>query len=141
LESDGFKASLTALNSSGEIEWRYFFGTSQDIVAYYAPTIDKQGNIFFALDSLYSLNYLGELNWKKDMPHWCWGTLTCDVEGMVYIPVGPNSSTSQVLSYNQDGDLIWESELMNGTCGESMALGSGYLVLPTHNSKGVYLTN
>jgi hypothetical protein len=141
LESDGVKASLTALNSSGEIKWRYFFGTSQDIVSYYAPTIDKQGNIFFAHDSLYSLNYLGELNWKKDMPHWCWGTLTCDVGGTLYIPVGPNNSTSQVLSYNQDGDLIWESEIMDGSCGESMALGSGYLVLPTHNSKGVYLAN
>jgi hypothetical protein len=141
LESDGFKASLTALNSSGEIEWRYFFGTSQDIVSYYAPTIDQQGNIFFAFDSLYSLNYLGELNWKKDLPHWCWGTLTCDVEGMVYIPVGPSNRTSQVLSYNQDGDLIWVSEIMDGSCGESMALGIGYLVLPTHNDRGVYLTN
>jgi len=139
LESDGLQASLTALNSTGEIEWRYFFGELKDVVTYYAPTIDKQGNIFFAHDSLYALNYLGDLNWKLDIPSWPLGALTCDMNDIVYIPVSPDWKKAQVLAYDTAGNFIWESELMNGTCGESMALGNGYLVLPTHWSESLYM--
>jgi WD40 repeat protein len=140
LESDGENSSLTALNSDGEVQWRYFFGGSKGVVSYYAPTIDKQGNIFFAYDSLYALNYLGELKWKQQIPCKCIGTLTCDVNDIVYIPVIPGSKMGQVIGYDTEGNLIWESDIMSGTPGESMALGVDYLVFPTHNSEGIYMT-
>ena len=132
------KAYLTSLSPNGDVKWRYFFGEYTNRWNYYSPTIDKSGNIYIAFDSLYSLNYLGDFRWKKAFPGLCQSPLTCDVNGIVYVPVTLSDVEMQILAFDSYGNQLWQSEILTGIPGESPALSDGIMYCPTGRSKNIY---
>ncbi|MCB9058074.1 MAG: PQQ-like beta-propeller repeat protein [Calditrichae bacterium] len=55
-----------SLNPSGEIRWQ-FKHNEKNILNNIEPTMDSNGNIYFGSDTLYSLDYNGNLNWKVNL--------------------------------------------------------------------------
>lgn len=132
------KSYLTKLNSYGAVIWRYFFGT--DINFSYEPAIDRYGNIYFAgMDSLYSINYLGILRWKKRVEGCCDSPISCDINNIIYVSISKAPFKTQILALNSNGVLIWESDILNDNVGDSPALGYGFMFFPTHRSRMFYV--
>ena len=119
--NDG-KASLFCLNPDGSVRWS-FAHDSPDFSNNHMSdgTIDKDGNYYFALDTLYSLDYDGNLRWKMDLEHTSGEPLTCDINGVVYVPLWYGSS---ILAVSDDGERIWQVNFPSGVLmGQSPALG------------------
>lgn len=77
-------AVFYSYSSSGKERYSYEFVSTWGEIKI-DPTIDKAGNVFFAGDSLYSLDYTGKLRWKTSLPEYNSSPLINDRDGNIYL--------------------------------------------------------
>jgi outer membrane protein assembly factor BamB len=117
------KASLFSLNPDGSVRWSYAHDNPDFSSSHMADgTMDKNGNYYFALDTLYSLDYEGNLRWKIGLEKYSGEPLTCDINGVVYLPLWVGTSIAAVSS---EGEMIWQVDFPpTVSMGQSPALGN-----------------
>jgi len=112
--------SLISLRPDGTVRWIFTHGNRFDQIYAGDPTIDMSGNIYFILDSLYSVDWNGNLRWKRDLT--LAGSrpagdvpLVCDAAGRVHttvLDIGPDRYTS--IAFGGDGSVLWSMVSSNG---------------------------
>ena len=140
---EGEQPYLVKFNFLGQLVWKYAFG-NLGVNFFPEPTIDINGNLYFGVDSLCSVDYHGSTRWKIDLYGAFNGiltsSLTCDRQNNIYVPI---QKTGQpyftILAVKDNGNLLWESNLLFGEAGDSPALGIGSLNCPTYRSTNFYL--
>ena len=116
-----------SISSNGAIRWRYPFKYRNQFVdskfTNYDPTIDINGNIYFATDTLYSLDHDGQLRWKFglgiDDANYC--PLVCDANGTVYVGTLKNN----VVAISNSGKQLWKIKIPG-----VLALGYSPTIVP-----------
>ena len=142
--SDGEQSALYSLKPDGKERWVNFHNnTLEDGMFGNSPTIDKNGNIYFAFDSLYSVDYQGKLRWKRPLHGIADCPLVCDAEGNVYVGLTtPEQSYITIRAFNSDGVLIWENNFTTtgfGQVGGSPAILNSILIFPSWRSKEIFV--
>ncbi len=134
-------ANFYCLNPDGNIKWKFPHSRGPlywDI----DPTIDKEGNIYFATDTLYALDYSGQLRWKIDLGNgFNYSPLICDNEGTIYIGASANFYDNNILAVSKDGVIKWILQINDEAVpGQSPAISKdGTLVYPTWRSNNLYI--
>ena len=98
-----------SITSEGQERFSYQFTSSWGNYWRVDPTIDKNGNLFFAGDTLYSLDYSGNLRWKLDLTDYNISPIVNDAQGNIYI-ITQQLFTGEhtLLSVNNNGITNWE---------------------------------
>ncbi len=131
--------TIYTLTGDGDINWEFDVVCSM-VLDNTEATIDHDGNIYFAYDTLYSFQNDGILRWKYGFENNRISnvSLICDNNNVIY--VGTRSringwGTTKILAINQDGDLLWELEDNDERAfGPSPALtDNSTLIYPTWN--------
>jgi outer membrane protein assembly factor BamB len=140
------KRTLHSLNSHGNLNWCFSYGRENEYqFDNTEPTIDYDGNIYFGNDTLYSLNFEGELRWKRSLEgRKVVSPLVSDIECNIYIGVTQSEPHRDfVLAYDRDGKIIWELEIENERLlGASPAItDDGRLVFPTFRAWNILVIN
>ena len=70
LPGDGWSSSQTSLSfysltSDGQVRYKHTFIVQNSGIPDMS-TIDKLGNLYFGLDTIYSFSFLGNMNWKRE---------------------------------------------------------------------------
>lgn len=129
------KPSLFSLDEGGNIRWIYIHNNNQQYekFSYAEGTIDTKGNIYFAFDSLYSVNYAGELNWKKELNGRTETPLVCDINNNIYIAVKKKDGSMTYESYTETGKIKWQVKNINKQSffGHSPCLLNEAIIYPT----------
>jgi len=134
--NDSIDRILYCLTSAGEIEWEFPF-VSEVVWDNTEPTIDYDGNIYFATDTLYALNHTGDLRWKVPLEGNTISPLICDINNVIYVgaknrEIGQN----QIYAVTAEGEILWvirDSEIRS--LGVSPAISEdGTLFYPTWDS-------
>jgi eukaryotic-like serine/threonine-protein kinase len=131
--SEPGQVSFYSLKDDGTIRWEY--QTNQDLSIYYEWTIDKNGNVYFASDTLYSLDYSGKLRWKSPLGEVNDCGLVCDSEGNIFVGIGGN----KVRAVDNSGITLWEVDVPWGGFSTSAALLPGKLLLPSNNTRDFFI--
>jgi outer membrane protein assembly factor BamB len=132
-QKDYHIAELFVLRSDGDIKWRYQFNT--DAVNDNIPTIDKQGNLYYATDSLYSFDFEGNLRWKLGLDNICDCPLICDDNGSVYV----GTMGVSIIGFDNDGYQLWKIDDNQNQVGGSPAIGFDEMMFfPTWSSNKLY---
>jgi hypothetical protein len=129
------KSAFVSLNRSGNIRWSFEINTC----LHTQPTIDKQGNIYFACDTLYSLDFWGNLRWKVPLGVNLYqgSSLVCDIDGTVYLCI--DNITLTIMAVDKQGSIIWTlNDPSYGVVSISPALCFGKLYIPTSNWYNFY---
>ncbi|MCX6148918.1 MAG: PQQ-binding-like beta-propeller repeat protein [Ignavibacteriales bacterium] len=132
-------ASVFCIKPDGKIKWSYKLAfTAVPFHFISEGTIDKNGNYYFALDTVYSFNFNGNINWKLNIGGYYIGFLINDFEGDIYFTV----DFSYPLKYykvDNKGNLMWTTELGNQFGGYSPAIGTNKnIYIPTFKSAKVF---
>ncbi len=97
-----------SLNPNGTLRWKYKLGewtsySGQD------AAMDKNGNIYFASDSVYSLDYDGNLRWKKAFSQEYFPSpFICDGHGRIYtVSTTSNEYKNTIYCFDSNGNIIW----------------------------------
>ncbi len=135
------KPALFCIESNGNVKWFYPHNNNLDSeVRMNVPTIDKYGNIYYALDTIYSINYNGILNWKRKLDYINDCPLVCSNNCNIFVgtmEMDPNQVIA-VSSYNKDGNLLWQlSPDTDSEVGPSPALTPFGLFFPTWRSNNI----
>ena len=86
--------------------------------------MDKNGNFYFAYDTLYSVDYNGQLRWKMAMNGQVESPLISDINNNLFVTVGNNSMFREVRSINVSGSINWSLPIENTQLvGFSAAIG------------------
>ena len=106
--------TLYSLSPDGNIRWEYQYYSK---FAYNTEesAIDKNGNIYFGFeDTLYSVDYKGELNWKSFIGSDI-GTSSkiLDNKGNLFLTSWKSPNINKIISCNSDGDILWELPIQN----------------------------
>ncbi len=135
--------SLYSINPDGSIRWSYAHN-SRDLLHFHTanPTIDKNGNIYFVTDSLYSWSFDGKLRWKISLTDYkgYWGfSLVCDLNNNIYV-LTPISAETQILKlYNDEGELVWSSSYyIDARLWESPSIGFGRIYVPSFRDSKIF---
>lgn len=100
------KYGTYSLNPDGVVNWVYLHN-NEDMSIYASDgTIDKNGNIYFAYDSLYSIKYDGTLNWKISLNGYCESPIICDYNNDIYVPV-TDWVTGRFYKISSDSFIKW----------------------------------
>jgi outer membrane protein assembly factor BamB len=134
------KPSFYSLNPDGTVRWSYIHNDQDMLGPYSEPTIDRFGHTYFVKDTLYSLDYSGNLRWKYSLGGGrSYIPLVCDENNIIYVNHKINSQSISSFAIDSDKKLIWENiDLMQGHSGESPALGNNVMYLPTGESGDVF---
>lgn len=103
LPGDGWSANQTSLSfysltSTGQIRYTYNFIVQNSGIPDMS-TIDRLGNIYFGLDTIYSLSFLGNLNWKTEAK--IKTSIICDENRNIYFGTVYN----KLYAFRQDSTL------------------------------------
>lgn len=128
-----------SINPEGEVNWTYTF-SSEYLWDNTEPTIDNNGNIYFATDTLYSLNYLGELRWKvgfeSGLHTFC--PLISDVNNVIYVGTVSHNSEIRpgIMAFDETGQQLWSiSDFSHIALGTGPAIAEdGTMFYPTWDS-------
>jgi len=104
--------ALYSLRPDGSVRWSFVHGNRKNPIMSGDPVIDREGNVTFAFDTLYSVDHTGTLRWKLsleggegDAP------LVCDAAGTIYAVVGNTAiSRGQVWAISSQGTILWKSQ-------------------------------
>ncbi|MFC2085538.1 PQQ-binding-like beta-propeller repeat protein, partial [Bacteroidota bacterium] len=131
---NGGLATVFSLYPNGEIRWALEEG---EIFYAYQPTIDRDGNIYFALDTLYSVDYSGNLNWTISLGYNLGNNLVCDVSDIIYVCL----DAIELLAYAVDkkGNIKWELNYPAYVPIKPYAIGFGELYIPAQYAENFYL--
>jgi len=133
------RTQFYSINKNGEIRWVFYFKYEFSLFHSNTPTIDKNGNIYFATDTLYSLDYSGELNWKVGLEGFSDCPLVCDNNCNVYVGTMFDGGFIAIYCYDSDGNLNWIiKDDTQQQVGGSPALGVNSLYFPTWKSTKIY---
>ena len=102
------KPSLFSLRPDGSIRWAYVHGNKDVLEEGSDPTIDVSGNIYFAGDTLYSVDYEGHFRWKLGfgIGQHCWLSLVCDANSTVYLSIFGSGGYTEMAA-GSDGNILW----------------------------------
>lgn len=135
------KLGLFSITSEGKIRWYYehnqlVFGPG--ISALFQPTIDKYGNTYFASDSIYSIDYSGKVNWKKEYVNMSNATpLTCDNAGNIYLTYVITGNEFHLMKIDNNRNTNFDI-ILNKDFGASPALGNNRVYVPTGKKDIIY---
>jgi hypothetical protein len=132
------KQKFYSINKNGESRWIFEFDYKVSIFNSNTPTIDEAGNIYFATDTLYSLNYSGKLNWKVNLDGFCDCPLVCDINSNIYVGTMGSEAGIAISSYDVNGNLNWKISDSQDQVGGSPAIGFNSLYFPTWKSTKIY---
>jgi len=113
------KVAFMSVNSDGKLNWTTKF-RYLDAGPDNTPAIDKKGNLYFGSDTLYSVDYKGELRWKIGLDGICDSPIICDESGTIYV-TATTQEHIKIYSVNESGIINWtylENESF-GTAGSS----------------------
>ncbi len=114
-ENENKISDLICLSSEGIINWSYplYNWVSS---GYQDPTIDKLGNIYCASDTLYSISYKGELNWKKSLGNFNFSSsILCDgLDNIIITGQNLNSGSIETFYIDKDGNVLWNTPISSG---------------------------
>ncbi len=124
-----------SIKDNGSIRWEIKLAGS----IFYGGTIDKKGNIYIASDTLYCINYNGEITWKLPLGGFNDIELINDIDGYIFAGV-LNSVTkkTELMCINPTGTLLWEMEFEHGLS-TSPALIDGALYISEARNKKLYI--
>jgi hypothetical protein len=131
--------AMFSLSEDGAVRWFYPHNEVYQNRAWYPePTMDKQGNLYFGADTVYSLSYNGQLRWKKQIGLVSAGTsFVSDISGNIYVTTISSSSQSfGIVKINANGDIIWQTAddyFPGESSSGSPALADGILIMPTQD--------
>jgi hypothetical protein len=123
-----------SLTKQGKIRWKFPIYKAIE----YSPTIDKNGTISLANDTLYSIKYDGTLNYKLSLNGSIGTDLVCDQNGTVFLFIDSQNLLGKAIS--NDGKVLWSIEQpIYGFVGGSPTLLDKIIVLSTNNYKNLYI--
>jgi hypothetical protein len=133
------KGQFYSVKKDGELRWIFEFDYEASIFHANSPTIDIFGNIYFATDTLYSLDYSGNLNWKAGLEGFSDCPLVCDDNSNIYVGTMYDGSFVAIYKFNSKGNLIWKiKDETQEQVGGSPAIGINSLYFPTWKSTKIY---
>ncbi|MBK7378648.1 MAG: PQQ-like beta-propeller repeat protein [Ignavibacteriales bacterium] len=142
-KTDGY-GYLISLDQYGIVRWEYKLDIWGIVEAYNLPAIDKNGNIYFGLEQLISINYNGVLNWKILVGSQPSGSITSpitiDINNKIYFTIGIGVDR-KLCVYEDNGNLLFNSPLIDPhTYGVSYSLSIAYnkLLFPSYQSQLIY---
>lgn len=99
--------TLYCLSSSGDVNWEFkYFANIIEFNT--AATIDYNGNIYFASDTLYSVSSTGQLKWKIPLGGRTTSALICDLNNIVYVGVQRQSVHENLIyAVTDEGETLW----------------------------------
>ena len=105
--------------------------------------MDKNGNLYFGLDTLYSVDYEGRLRWKYNFNNANFITSDISIDGNnnIYFTISDGGSDRKLISLNKDGKLLWEVPLPRShpAVNYSIGISYNYLISPSYRSDSFYL--
>ena len=134
-------ANFYCLNQNGNVKWKFPHSRGPlywDI----DPTIDKEGNIYFATHTLYALTYSGQLRWKIGLGNeFNYSPLVCDNNGTVYLATAANFYDGKIFAISREGTINWTIPISDEFApGQSPAITkNGTLVYPTWRSNNLII--
>jgi outer membrane protein assembly factor BamB len=136
------KHSLYSLKPDGTVRWIFEHNNRNLTENENGIAMDYEGNIYFAYDSLYSVNYEGKLNWKMSLKYLNLAPLVIDAIGTVYIQRSGDGLNQLPLAVTKEGKILWEitSPLnsFSGRCGALDSDGKWYLSFYKYGDAKVY---
>lgn len=132
------KGQFFSLNKNGEVRWVFEFNYEYSLFHSNTPTIDKMGNIYFATDTLYSLDYFGNLNWKTGLDGFSDCPLVCDVNSNIYVGTMSSGHFIAIYKFDSNGNINWQINDAQAQVGGSPAIGFSSLYFPTWRSTKIY---
>lgn len=100
---------IHSIDKNGQVNWKYNMG-SGFTEPNTEPTIDYNGNVYFATDTVYSFTNGGKLRWKKFLDGFVNNSpIICDINNTIYL--GLTSKTIQanrILAILDNGEINWE---------------------------------
>jgi outer membrane protein assembly factor BamB len=132
--------SLFSLKPDGTIRWTYTHGNTFDPVSAGDPTIDINGNVYFAFDTLYSVDYSGNVNWKLPLNDHADSPLVCDLVGTVYVTALFQYNPPEMMAVNTDGSIKWRHlfDRYYGNDNSPALTEDAKLIFPTWRSSSVF---
>jgi hypothetical protein len=124
------QVGLFSLKPGGVIRWYYEKRPRKQM------TIDRNGNIYLISDSLYAIDYSGNLRWKKDYVP-VTAPLTCDNLGNVYLIYMNVINEFNLMKINSNGDTLFDV-LLNKDSGDNPALGYNRIYVPSGKRDVIY---
>lgn len=133
--------TLYSISEDGNIRWQYPYYSK---FAYNTEetAIDKNGNIFFGFeDTLYSVNYNGDLNWKSFIgSDISTSSKILDNNGNLYFTSWANPNVNKIISCNSGGIVLWEIPIPNQYALYPPILSKdGKLIVPSFRSDFLYI--
>ncbi|MBU2444430.1 MAG: PQQ-binding-like beta-propeller repeat protein [Bacteroidetes bacterium] len=125
------RSKIVSLQSDGTKRWEHSFSGSG---ANSKPCIDYNGYTYFGSDSLYSVDYKGNLRWKIDLNGYISCNIVCDLENSVYLITYNSEDQSIFQKIDHEGILIWE-RILNGYIysPNSFAVGNQIIFIPSRS--------
>jgi len=130
--------SLFSIKPDGALRW-YFQHGSRDInIESGDPTMDKNGNVYFGWDTLYSVDYSGKLKWKLKIDGVNYSPILSDDNNNVYVTV--SNGGVMLLALKSNGEIQFNAVIDNSEqAGFSGAIGfNNSLYLPTFKTTKLF---
>ncbi|QQS35597.1 MAG: PQQ-like beta-propeller repeat protein [Ignavibacteriales bacterium] len=142
--SNSSNATLFSIENNWNIRWQFDFNVDPSAGFYGATgTIDKEGNIYFAFDTLYALDYQGKLKWKKFLAGTSDAPLICDINSNIYVSAQSMINSEVFLSkYSSIGGELWRREFTHHQVGLSPVIGkNGTIIFIPWRADRIYYLN
>jgi outer membrane protein assembly factor BamB len=138
------KYYLYSLHPDGMLRWKFEYSWSSPLIGYIDPTIDANGNVYFGTDTLYSVDYYGNLRWKTPIPEnsIIGSPVICDKEGNIYLITFNSASNNKVFCFSGEGIIKWSLNLPQDVNlpGASAAISNnGLMFIPSWSGKNIYV--
>jgi PQQ-like domain len=128
------------LGPSGEIRWQFKHDELYQLNNI-EPAIDKNGNIYFGYNNLYSLDYNGNLNWKLKLEGGISTSILCDRSDNIYFSVDGTNFLREILCVSNSGKIVWQLTVENEREFSSSAAiaEEGLLIYSAWRSNNIYV--
>ncbi|GAB4138210.1 MAG: hypothetical protein Fur0015_09670 [Ignavibacteriales bacterium] len=106
------KHSLYSLNPDGTIHWAYEHNNRFFTESDFTLSMDYEGTTYFAFDSLYAIDYSGNLKWRKPLNSFSTGVLLTDKNCDIYLITVYGENGVLFSKFKKNGDKVLESTLL-----------------------------